>query len=1083
MKTTRPNSSLDLIRLFAEHPVAPNMMMVIMILLGFWGLSQINTQLNPSQTYNSINVSVEWPGASAEDIERMITRPIEYQLRQVKNLQEIRSSTRNGMVTIQLDFVNGSDNSESLDAVKQGLAEVRHLPADMEPASIRPYVRYERVTDILVTGSATVSELAPLAQSFERDLLSRGVDKVEFISLPQSEMVIQVGSQTMLDLRMSLVQISARIKSASTDAPAGAAGKGESARQLRSLDERRNVESFNRLPIQTGDNQQLVLLGDIAQINNQYRDDSVATSQNSRPAIWMRVLRAPGTDTLEAAAIVQQWKTEAQNNLPSGIEITTFLETWKFTQQQIDLVLENGVLGLVLVMLTLFLFLSTRVAWWVALGIPLSFLAALTLFYFCGGSINVLSMVGLVMALGIVVDDAIVVGERTQTLLDQGDSPVRAATFGAKGMFSPVMASSLTTLAAFIPLMIVDGGAMREVPILMACIIVFSLVECFLVLPGHLRNSFSRKQSKPTAAYRLQVEHWFKRFREHYFLPLLRRALAFRFATLCVALAAFIFALSLLISGHIKPELIVSFEQDYIEANLKVSSTAKAHEVNKLISDIENAMLLAEQDVGDEIILSHVISKGMATITREKKRGQAYNQVLVELTSPDSRDVDVNQFAEAWRKLLPKSPLIESLQLKVGDDFSSDISIYFQGNDLANLKSAAEAVKSILASYPGVRDVNDDLPYGKEQWIFSLNTQGRELGLTAAAIGQQIYSAYNGVRIQIFNQGDQEIEVLVKLPEAEITNLFQLGQFPVRTQSGEMVTLSSVATISSQRGLEVIQHHNAQLAVNIVANVDNRENTPMSILSDFEENVVPKITKDYQLSYGLSENSRAEQQIINDLLMGVVIGLALIYVILCWNFSSYLWPLAVMSAIPLALTGALFGLQLFQVNLGVLSTLGLFTLSGVIVNDSIILVNDYKIYRDRGIEVNTAIEQAVNGRLRPVILTSLTTSVGLLPMLFESSLMGAFMAPLAIVICFGLIYGTLLILLVIPALLSMLETVSLRWLNKNSEYGAADNNSNRNVPDPNAPNQNTLNESTPKSLPLPQSRYAFAQDKEEECIE
>lgn len=1015
---------MDMIRSFAEHKVAANMLMLIMVMFGLWGVRQINLQLNPSQHYNNVLLEAYWPGASAEDMERQITQPLEHHLRSVKDLREMKSSISEGALHIDLEFEDHIDSDEALDEVKQAASQARFLPRDMEPLVIKPFVPYERLADLLVIGDH-LKPLIPLALEFERELLALGIDKIEFLSLPEMEMAIQVDRQKLLDIGISLDQLGETIAATSRDFPAGNVGAGDNEMQLRSLDQQRTPEGFRDLVVRL-ESGRLLRLGDIATVAELPRDDAVLTSQDGRPAIWMRILRAPGSDTLASAEMLQNWLAQKQGELPENIEIQPLLETWKFTEQQFQLVIENGISGLILVLLTLYFFLNGRIAFWVALGIPVSFAFAITLFYYGGGSINALSLIGLIMALGIVVDDAIVVSEENQSRLSAGLPPTQAAYSAAQSMLSPVLASSLTTMAALIPIMLVDGGALREIPLLMLCIISASLVECFLVLPGHLRSTDPGHQPNFMTRFREGMRARGERFRQEIFIPLIRQVLRYRVATLCFAGMAFLVALSLLVSGRVKTEMAVGFSQDFIEASVKVPGAGSVGDRQAAVGLLQDSLARAEKELGGALVSTHILSEGAATLDGERKRGNQYLTLFVEMVSADERQVTVEQLTNAWRGQLsadrPKS--IESFDFHVGQDLNADLSLYFTGSDVQQLKNAAEELKQALRGYQGVHSVMDDLPYGEYQSIFKLNAEGRAMGLTAESLARQVYAAYEGVNIQMFNRLGQEVDVVVKLPKDERENVFRLKEFPIRAVDGRTVPLGSIAEVTQQRGIQVIQHYNGELAVNITANVDNQVNTPMAVLASLEDTAIPQIAQKYQLKYGLSENSAAEQRIIGDMLWGMCGALVLIYLILCWNTASYVWPLAIMVAIPLALTGAFVGLYVADMNLGVLSTLGLFTLAGVVVNDAIIVINDYKTQRKNGLNCHDAIEHAACSRFRAVLLTSITTTVGLMPLIFEDSLMGRFMAPLAVVICCGMIYGTILILLVLPAALSWLDSIA-----------------------------------------------------------
>ncbi|MBL4827085.1 MAG: efflux RND transporter permease subunit [Spongiibacteraceae bacterium] len=1007
---------------FVRHKVASNLLMVMMLLAGVWGLSHLNIQLNPPQPSHHILVNVTWPGASTEDLERLVTQPIEHQMRSLDYQRELSSSSRTGSAQINIHFDYGTDMSWARDAVQQQLDQVRELPTDIEPPQVKLVQNNELIAAVLISGPGNVKELMPLAKQYERELLQRGIDRVELAAMPEEEIAIQIRSQTLLELGLSLNQIAAHLVESSRDLPLGSIGRGQESRELRSLDQQRSVEGFRQLPVLGGDNEQAIRLGEIADIEQRISDNQVTASYEGRPAIILRLRRTQASDTMASAKILRQWLQDKQSELTGNVEVRVYLEAWRFAADQISLVLKNGLSGLLLVMAALFLFLNARVAFWVTLGIPISFLTALAIFYCLGGTINILSMVALVMALGIVVDDAIVVGEHSLTHYEAGHAPADAAAQGANHMLTPIFASSLTTLAAFIPLLTIDSGEIREIPTIMACVIIASLIECFLVMPGHLRGSFDsmRIQKKPPVL-RKRFDQAFARFREQQFLPVLRWTLHHRSLTLGLAFATFLIAISLLASGRIKPELSLNISFEFMTADMQFSSGIDQAEKQTYIKKLEQALFAAEQSLGGNLVVTHVVFDGFAYLDREVKRGFDYNAIQVELTSKEQRTVTLEQFAKAWREHIGASTTVEKLQIQSNADFRSNLKLHFKGEDVSTLKTASEELKSVLATYPGVTNIFDDLPYGREQWIFQLSSEARDLGLSTTQIGRQVRSAYHGYRVQIFNRGDRELEVWVRLPASERYKMAQLRQFPIALPDGQMLPLGSLVHIKSRRGIERIQHYDGQLAVNVSASVDNNISTPMAVISDLENNILPGIMNKYGLKYGLSGGTANSQQLLKDLLMGAAIGLALIYIILAWVFSSYTWPLAVMMAIPLGLSGALFGLLLMGMNLGIMAILGVFTLTGVIVNNSIILVNTFKAEQRKGLSPILAAEKAAASRLRAVILTSLTTSLGLMPMLLESSPMGEAMAPLAAVISAGIIYGTTLILLVIPATLCALE--------------------------------------------------------------
>ncbi len=1014
-----------LIDTFTRHRLASNLLMIMLALAGFWGIRQLTVQLNPAQGSTEAAISIAWPGASAEDVERLVTQPVEQQLRSLTRLASLTSKTSDSVAEISVTFDKGTDMIDAMDRVKQRVSQVRDLPIDIEPPVVQRSEYLDTVAAILISSEGTLDELVPVAREIERELIARGIDTVEFRGVPDEEIAIQVDSRTLFELGVPLSAIATSVLKGSSDVPAGNLGDGQLQRQVRSLEQRRSAEAFADMPLQAGNNAELVRLGDIATIERRQRDDQRLVFYDGRPAIMIRLRRGPESDTLDAADVLYAWQADNAAALEArGIKVTLWLEAWRFALDQISLVFKNGVGGLALVVAILFLFLNGRVAWWVTLGIPVSFLGALAVFHAFGGSINFISMIGVVMGLGIVVDDAIVVGEHSLTQFEAGHSPEVAAAQGAQRMFAPVMASSLTTLAAFLPLLVIDEPFIREIPLLMVCVIIASLVECFLIMPGHLRHSFTRMQQQTPSRLRCWFDTRFDYFRSRLFLPALRGALANRRSVLAIAVFGFAVALTLLMSGRVKPDLNINVNFEFADAYMQFAAGTTEEQIEDWLDTMTTAAVETDEALGGGLIVTRVINRNWAFFDEQPKTGSQYATLWVELISPEQRKVTLDQFIAAWQARLPQSPLVERLRVGSGDGNQPDLGLYFSGADIDTLKIAAEELARRIATYPGVTNVFDDLPYGKEQWIISLTTEGRSLGLTPADVGRQLRSAFEGYRVQLFTENDAEMEVRVSLPMDERDRLDSLHNLPIATPGGETLPLLSVAQISSRRGIERINHRSALKSVNVYANIDTRANTAMAIITSLEEKVIPELTRKYNVSYGLGEGSAEEAQTLADMMLGAGIGLLLIYLILAWVFASWSWPLAVMTAIPLGLTGALLGLYALDLNLGALAIMGVFTLTGVIVNDSIILITSYREAREQGMDTHDALEQACSLRLRPVILTSLTTTLGLAPLMLESSPMGEVMVPLAVVICFGLMYGTTLILFVIPTILSVLEQLT-----------------------------------------------------------
>ncbi len=1016
---------MQLIRIFVSHRLAANLGMMLMVLAGVWAISQITVRLNPVQPRPFVNANVAWPGASAEDVEKLVTAPLEQQLKTVPDVETVWSVTRDGSAFVQVRVDDDADVQDAVDAIKQRISQIRSFPSNIEPPAVYALRQRDLVAAVLVTGQGSLAELIPLARQMQNELLGRGLDSVEFSGLPEQEIAIQVDSRTLFELGLSFDELGAQLAALSTDSPGGSVGAGAHARQLRSLDQRRAADEFEELPVYTATGA-LVRLGDIATVEQRPLVDQPYMTVEGRPAIALFVRRDMDGDSLQAAEDLNAYLDAKRATLPAGVELGVFLEAWVFIRDELRLIVGNGAMGLVLVVVALVAFLRLRTAFWVMVGIPVTFLAALLAFYYLGGTINAVSLIGFIMALGIVVDDAIVVGEEALTEFDAGKSPVDAATDGARRMFAPVVASSLTTLCAFTPLLAADDAPLTEIAVIMLVVISASLVECFLILPGHLRHAFERMRGRQPWRWQQRFNAAFERFREERFRAFVRFSMANRAVIVCAALGLFLMAALTWAMGWIKTEMNLGLDFEQVRADVRFVSAASEADRLAFVEHLEESLAATDAAHGGGNVVKHTATINVATINNESKAGPQFASIEVEMTSPEKRDLSADEFAVAWLDRVRRAPVVDALAIAQNRRWFSDFSILLKGPDADVLKRAADDAIGELVALKGVSNLRDNLPWGKDQWLLKLTTAGRSLGLSTGDLGRQLRAAYDGRRIQIFQDRDNEIEVRLMLPERDRADLSRLGGFPVKTPGGEMLPLATVADIEARRGIDAIRHHNGQRTLTIRGDVDFAVITGREVVAYFNEHVRDRLVQDYGISTGLDELSLAEDHAAGQLwtLFGIV--LALIYIVLAWVFASWSWPLAVMAAIPLGLTGALAGHLALGLHINPMSLLGLFTLTGIIVNDSIILVSTYKRLVGEGASPAQAIEDAVCRRLRPVLLTSLTTIAGLFPLMLEQAPIAAMFKPLAAAICFGLLYGTLLVLVVVPVLLSLIGGGSVR---------------------------------------------------------
>ena len=1033
---------------FVHHRLAANLVMLVMLLGGALALTRMNVQFFPSFALDVVSVRVVWSGASAEDIEQGITNPLEQRLRSVQGLKKMTSTSAQSVSSITLEFQEGTDPIQALDDTRQRVDEFNNLPAEAEEPRVSRIERYEPVARLLLYGDVDADELRYMTYRFEDELLQRGIDKVSIRGLPEQQISIDVPVERLETLGLSLEQIAERVAAVSRDLPAGLLGQQDATRELRAVEQARSPEEFGQIPLLSGDRIQL-RLGDIATIRQESRDSPLTLTRNDFPAVELQLQRSENGDSLEAADALQQWLADTRATLPPNLQLEVYDETWQLLDDRISLLTSNGLTGLVLVVLLLYLFLPGRVALWVAVGIPTAFLAALAILWLVGGSINMISLFALIMALGVIVDDAIVVGEDADAHARMGQPSMAAAEGAAKRMVWPVLASSLTTVAAFMPLLIVGGvigNILGDIPLVMICVLIASLLECFVVLPAHLRHAFVIPKVKPVSRnaavkwlrasgagvgrFRAGFERRFEQFREGRFRRFSRFSLHHRGLTLAVAMSVAIMTVGLLSGGRIGFNFFPTPEPSVLYANASFVAGTDSRRVDQFMVDMAQSINATEQALGGNLILHSVVTRGGTLGAGGSSRsGEELGSMMIELVPSDQRSVRNPEFISELRASLSLPAGLENLSIteREAGPPGRDINVRLTGPDATRLKRAAEELAQAVAVLPGVLDVEDDMPWGREQLIYQVSPWGEALGLTTTDLGRQLRAAFDGRVAQIYQDGRDEMEVRVQLPRHQRERLATLSQVTIRVPDGRFVPLSQVVLLDHRQGFEALRHADGQLAVEVSASLNTEVSTTSDIIESLEAEALPAISSRFNVRYSFEGRSADQRETIDDMKTGLIIGVALMYVILAWVFASWTMPLIVMAIIPFALVGAILGHWLMGMQLTILSLFGLFGLSGIVVNNAIILVSFYNQQREAGLSVDAALNEAAVQRIRAVLLTSLTTIGGLLPLLFETSLQAQFLIPMATSIAFGLGLSTLLVLLVIPALLSYLEQLRAWW--------------------------------------------------------
>ena len=1018
------------IHLFANHKVAPNLLMLLLFLSGAYGIKQLNTQFFPDFAVDVVMVNIAWPGAAAEDVQNSITIPVEQELKGIANVSKVNSNTYRGGVTLWLNVASGANFTETTNAIKQRVDSVRSLPSDAETPTVEQFVMYENVGTLLITTDGPADELTSLARQAESELLAKGISKINFTGLPKREIAIQVDTSTLHKLGLSLQNMAGLINNQSQDVMAGTAGRADGSKQLRSIGKVSDVSSFEQLPLLTGDKAQLIRLGDVADISLRPREDQSSIIYRGKPAIQLSIMRSQNDDTIKTAGIMNAWVEDARKRYPQGVDIVVYDEAWLVLKARINLLIRNGATGLILVVALLFMFLNSRVAFWVAMGIPASLLATWGVMYYIGGSINMISLFGMIMALGIIVDDAIVVGEDTLTHAQRGEPALQAAMGGAQRMLGPVAASSLTTVAAFLPLLMIGGpigSILSDIPIIVICVILVSLVECFLILPGHLHHALKNRATKKQSRLRTAFDKGFENFKNNMFRPAVTFAINFRLVTFSLAITALVLAVGMLAGGRLQFTFFPTVDGDNLRANVQFSAGTPAQDVAAYLVKVEQALLDTETELGGNLIRERAAYFGTHMLPKDGISSRDQIALLrVELDSSQLRPVSNAEFIDTWNSKIPKVPGLEKIIIDQpetgppGKPIEADIT----GASASVMKQVSLELQTALKAFTGVQNIDDNLPFGMEQLIFSLTPQATTLGLTSSDIGRQLRHAFDGLTIQSFFLGADEIDVRLMLKDQDRNNLATLYTVPIILPNGSTVPLLELVEFSSRRGIDKFRSENGQLMVTVQADVDVGATNANVVIDALKAEIIPNLERQYGVQISFGGTKADEEETLGEMLIGLGLALVLIYIVLAWVFASYTWPIAVMFTIPFGLTGAVLGHIVMDRDLTILSLFGLFGLSGIIINNSIVLLTFFKQYREQGMDPKEAVIEAACQRLRAVILTSMTTIAGLTPILFEESLQAQFLIPMAISIVFGLALGTVLILFVVPSMVLMLENLT-----------------------------------------------------------
>ena len=1025
------------LKFFVEHRTSANIIMILMIVVGLLSIGRLNKQFFPDFEVEVVAVSVNWAGATAEEIDKNIVQLLEPELRPISGVKKVSSKSVEGVGITQVEFNYGYDMQKGRTDIETAVSRI-NFPQKADKPKIVVGEFFDTVTRIVLSANIPLSELRSISKKLKEVLLNSGVDKVDIQGLPKEEILIEIPQIETARLKLSFNQIANLIKSETQDVSGGSYADGSL--RVRTEGEKRLVETFKKLELKNTISGGRIILQDIARISSTLEQGSILKSVDNNPAVELWVRRSKTSDALEVSENVNKVISESKNIIGNRVNVETYNTAANLIQERITLLVKNGLSGLCIVLAVLFLFLSRNTAIWVALGIPIAFLATFGVMLVSGQSINMISLFGLIMALGIVVDDAIVVGEhssylKTKRRLNSSQAPVVAAT----RMSMPVISAMLTTVAAFIPLFMVKGvigEIIAAIPWVVCAVLVASLIECFLVLPAHLAH-FDKKKVEE-GKFRLWFDKRFITFQEGIFKRFITLTFNYRYVTFMFAIGMFIVSVGMMSGGRVMFSFFPTPEADIIIANFKMHSGTTRSKTEEMLKKIEGGLIKTSKKFStspDLVKFSMSTIGGRTSFSSgagpSSKGSDLLGSMVVELKTADKRKIRTNQFIKEWKNNIEYVEGLDKLTIRSpsGGPPGRDLDVRFQGEKLETLKIASNELIQIARTIPGVTSLNDNLEFGVQERILSLNNKGQSLGLSISDIGEQVRSAINGIIISEFPKADEEVVVRLKLSETEkLTDM--INDLRIITPLGTSFKLQEVIKINEKIPFASINRKNGFREVTISGDLFPALMNTSQARQFLLNNGLPEIAKKYNLNYRFDGRDLEQKETFADMKIGSIIGLLLIYFILAWVFKSWTRPFSIMIMIPFAFIGAVLGHYLLGLTMSILSMFALLALAGIVVNNSIILVStierrfdDLRDQNDKDYQNNKVIDEAIIAgvvdRFRPVLLTSLTTIGGLSALLFEKSLQAQFLIPMAATIVFGLGITAFLVLVIVPSMMGI----------------------------------------------------------------
>lgn len=1024
----------------ARNGVAANLLMLFFFIAGIASFGTIVQEVFPENSLDTVQVSVSYPGATPDEVEESIVQKIEEAVEAVDGVKKVTANAYEGSGAVSVELELGTDIDRALDDVKAEIDQIQTFPDEAEEPDVRELTTRQSVVRIAIFGDVPEAALKEVAYQLEDSLAA--LDEVSFVdtsSIRDYEVSIEVPQNTLQAFGLSLNDISQTVAASSLDSPAGSIDTDSEEVRVRTIGQNYNQQNFEDIVLVSNENGALIKLGQVATIKDGFQDADLLPLYNGKPVAFVEVFRTSDERVLDVAAAVRQYlENDFTATLPEGVSYAIWSDDSELLNDRLSLLLKNAAIGLFLVLLALTLFLDIRLAMWTAVGIGVTFVGAIYLLDLAGSSINMFSLFGFILALGLVVDDAIVVGENIYAQRENGRTGLGASITGARRVTVPVIFAVLTTVAAFSPLFAIGGAIgklVADIPLVVIAVLFLSLIESLLILPYHLSHLPAPGTPNLNIVTRFfeQLQAKVDRYYQAFVNGPLDRALNFSlrmpYVIVAGAVAILILFASFIPAGIIKVGFFPSVESDVVTANLEMPAGTTIEQTEKIARLIEQGgrQAFAEFEAGQSEDESSPL-RGIFTSVGQSERETGPNGGSATLASNlatvqfsfvpgDQRALDAKEFEAAWRDAV--GPLVEVRSLVFASELISvgaPVNVQLSDPDPAIVEAASAQLMEELARFAGVFDIETDQDEGLQEIQLRLKPAARTLGVTLQDVALQVRAAFFGSEALRVQRGREDVRVYIRLLEEERNSITDVERFRVRVPGGE-VALATLAEVSFGEAPSVIRRTDGRRITTITADLDDDVVTGQEIADALSDDIMPRLKADYpQLLYSLGGEQEEQAESFGDLTTAFLFALLAIYALLAIPFRSYVQPLIIMAVIPFGIIGALIGHILLGLQLVVLSIFGIIALSGVIVNGSLVMIDFINENLRNGMPIEEAIISGAKSRFRPIMLTSLTTFLGVAPITFETSIQAQFLIPMSASLGFGVLFGAFILQLLIPAL-------------------------------------------------------------------